>query len=210
MVQIRCCLIKTIVLNKMFILHTLLNLTTIISAILLYTTTHPIYSVLLLVLLFCEAAITLFIFNIEFLSLTLIVVYVGAIAVLFLFVVMMLNIKTLQHNILKKIKYFGLMTIILLLGLFSFFKDLITNFNLFTLNSVVNFDINYFGTLNNLEVIGQLLLNEYSLCLFIVGLLLLVPLLGSIVLTLDCNTIANNFVTIRQLSRTPNTLAFFK
>jgi NADH-quinone oxidoreductase subunit J len=194
----------------MFTLHFLLNLATIISVILLFTTTHPIYSVLLLVLLFCEAAATLFIFNIEFLSLTFIVVYVGAIAVLFLFVVMMLNIKMVQQSILKNIAFFGVVSLIFLSSLYSIFKNIILNFDLFKMNDFSSFQINYFDPLNNLELIGQIIFNEYSICLIIVGLLLLVPLLGSIVLTLDYSGILSNTITIRQLSRSPNTTAFFK
>jgi NADH-quinone oxidoreductase subunit J len=194
----------------MFTLHFLLNLATVISVVLLYTTTHPIYSVLLLVLLFCEASATLFIFNIEFLSLTLIVVYVGAIAVLFLFVVMMLNIKTLQHSILKKLTIFGSFAVLFLSGIYLAFKNKLINFNYFELNDFTNFKINFFDPLNNLEVVGQLIFNEYALCLIVIGLLLLVPLLGSIVLTLDCSTLTSNVGTLRQLSRSPNTTAFFK
>jgi NADH-quinone oxidoreductase subunit J len=194
----------------MFTLHFILNLATIISVILLFTTTHPIYSVLLLVLLFCEAAATLFIFNIEFLSLTFIVVYVGAIAVLFLFVVMMLNIKMVQQSILKNIAFFGVVSLIFLSSLYSIFKNIILNFDLFKMNDFSSFQINYFDPLNNLELIGQIIFNEYSICLIIVGLLLLVPLLGSIVLTLDYSGILSNTITIRQLSRSPNTTAFFK
>jgi len=194
----------------MFTLHFLLNLATVISVILLYTTTHPIYSVLLLVLLFCEAAATLFIFNIEFLSLTFIVVYVGAIAVLFLFIVMMLNIKIIQQSILKKLGFLLVFSSLFLSILYYIFKNIIINFNLFKLNDYTNFNINWFDSLNNLEIIGQIILNEYSICLIIVGLLLLVPLLGSIVLTLDCKALTNNTLTLRQLSRSPHTTAFFK
>ena len=194
----------------MFTLHFLLNLATIISVVLLFTTTHPIYAVLLLVLLFCEAAATLFIFNIEFLSLTFIVVYVGAIAVLFLFVVMMLNIKMVQQSILKNILFFvGVSTIFLSL-IYAIFKNIIINFDLFKSNDFTSFQINWFDPLNNLDLIGQVIFNEYSICLIIVGLLLLVPLLASIVLTLDYSGILSSTIAIRQLSRSPNTTAFFK
>ena len=194
----------------MFTLHFLLNLATVISVILLYTTTHPIYSVLLLVLLFCEAAATLFIFNIEFLSLTFIVVYVGAIAVLFLFVVMMLNIKVIPQSFLKNFFFFGSLSIVFLSTIYYIFKNIIINFDLFKMNDYTNFNINWFDSLNNLEVIGQIIFNEYSICLIIVGLLLLVPLLGSIVLTLDCKSLTSSTLTIRQLSRSAHTTAFFK
>lgn len=161
-------------------------------------------------MLFCEAAATLFIFNIEFLSLTFIVVYVGAIAVLFLFVVMMLNIKMVQQSILKNILFFvGVSTIFLSL-IYAIFKNIIINFDLFKSNDFTSFQINWFDPLNNLELIGQVIFNEYSICLIIVGLLLLVPLLGSIVLTLDYSGILSSTIAIRQLSRSPNTTAFFK
>ena len=128
----------------MFTLHFLLNLATVISVIFLYTTTHPFYSVLLFVLLFCEAAATLFIFNVEFLSLTLIVVYVGAIAVLFLFVVMMLNIKVIQQGILKNLAFFGLISTIFISILYFIFKNIIINYDLFKMNDFTNFNINRF------------------------------------------------------------------
>ena len=194
----------------MFTLHFLLNLATVISVILLFTTTHPIYAVLLLVLLFCEATATLFIFNIEFLSLTFIVVYVGAIAVLFLFVVMMLNIKIAQQSILKNIIFFGVFSLIFLTIIYNIFNNIIINFDLFKANDFTIFNVNWFDPLNNLELLGQIIFNEYSICLIIVGLLLLVPLLGSIVLTLDYSSILSNTITIRQLSRSSNTTAFFK
>lgn len=194
----------------MFTLHFILNFITIISVILLFTTTHPIYAVLLLVLLFCEAAATLFIFNIEFLSLTFIVVYVGAIAVLFLFAIMMLNIKMAQISILKTFLFFGSIAFIVLSLIYFFFSNFIINYNFFETNTFTNFQINWFDPLNNLEILGQVIFNEYSICLIIIGLLLLVPLLGAIVLTFDYSNILSNTISIRQLSRSANTTAFFK
>ena len=194
----------------MFTLHFLLNFATVISVILIYTTTHPIYAVLLLVLIFCEAAITLFIFNIEFLSLVFIVVYIGAIAVLFLFVVMMLNIKSLKHSILKKFFNFGLLTGFFLSIAYFVFKNSIVNFNYFQINEAAEFNVNLFDTLNSLEILAQILYNIYPVCVMIVGLVLLIPLLGSIILTLNCDSINSNLITIRQLSRNQNTTTFFK
>ena len=54
---------------------------------------NSVHFVLYLILCFFHAAIILFLFNIEFLGLTFLIIYVGAIAVLFLFVVMMINVK---------------------------------------------------------------------------------------------------------------------
>jgi len=65
----------------------------LLSAILVIASKNPIYSVLFLILSFCNVSALLFLLNLEFLPITFLVVYVGAIAVLFLFVLMMLNIK---------------------------------------------------------------------------------------------------------------------
>jgi NADH-quinone oxidoreductase subunit J len=59
---------------------------------------NPVESVLFLILSFCNAAAILFLFNAEFLGLIFMIIYVGAIAVLFLFVIMMLNIKNQKNK----------------------------------------------------------------------------------------------------------------
>jgi NADH-quinone oxidoreductase subunit J len=66
---------------------------TLISSIMVIGSRNPVHSVLFLILAFCNSAGLLLLLEIEFLAMIFIVVYVGAIAVLFLFVVMMLNIK---------------------------------------------------------------------------------------------------------------------
>ena len=66
----------------------------LISAIMVISLTNAVHSVLFLIVVFCNVAGLLLLFGAEFLAFLLLIVYVGAIAVLFLFVVMMLNIKT--------------------------------------------------------------------------------------------------------------------
>lgn len=68
------------------------------SAILVISAQNPVHSVFFLVLVFLTSAFLLFFLEIEFLSLLFVLVYVGAIAVLFLFVVMMLDIKITKHE----------------------------------------------------------------------------------------------------------------
>ena len=65
----------------------------LISAILVITTSNPVHSLLYLVISFFNASIVLLIFHCEFLSMLFLVVYIGAIIVLFLFIVMMLMLK---------------------------------------------------------------------------------------------------------------------
>ena len=70
----------------------------ILSATMVISIKNPVHSVLFLILSFISSAGLLFLLEIEFISLIFIVVYVGAIAVLFLFVVMMLDIKITDSN----------------------------------------------------------------------------------------------------------------
>ncbi len=73
--------------------HSILCLLLFFSGLMVAFSTNPVESVLFLILAFCNAAAILFIFHAEFLGLIFIIIYVGAIAVLFLFVIMMLNVK---------------------------------------------------------------------------------------------------------------------
>ena len=59
---------------------------------------NPVYSVLFLILIFCNVSGLLLLLNLDFFAMVFLVVYVGAIAVLFLFVVMMLNVKLAEIN----------------------------------------------------------------------------------------------------------------
>ena len=65
----------------------------LLSSLFVLISQNPVHSVLFLILAFCNASGILFLFNAEFLGLVFIIIYVGAIAILFLFVVMMLNVK---------------------------------------------------------------------------------------------------------------------
>ena len=70
----------------------------LLSGIMVIRAKNPVYSVLFLILVFCNASGLLLLINLDFFAMVFLVVYVGAIAVLFLFVVMMLNIKLAEIN----------------------------------------------------------------------------------------------------------------
>ena len=74
-------------------LHLFLLSILVLSSFFVLVSSNPVHSVLFLVFTIFNASLILFFFNVEFLALIFIIVYVGAIAVLFLFVIMMLNIK---------------------------------------------------------------------------------------------------------------------
>jgi NADH-quinone oxidoreductase subunit J len=93
----------------------------IISGVMVISSRNPMHSVLFLVLVFCNAAGLLLLLETEFLAMLLLVVYVGAIAVLFLFVVMMLNIRLTELNegVLRYIPIGGILLLIFLFELLS-------------------------------------------------------------------------------------------
>lgn len=199
----------------MEILHFLLCIFLVACSFFVAFSTNPMDSVISLILTFCFAAVALFLFNVEFLGLIFIIIYVGAIAVLFLFVIMMLNIKNQDESFFKTGVFDArFMLSLILFSLFSiyFYKNLSLVFSadieVFSNNfSVIN---NIFDSLNNIDVVGQALYNYYLSCVLLCGLILLVALVGSIVLTLKFTAHAKHQLVERQLARTDKFVSFFK
>jgi len=100
----------------MDILFYLFSSIALISGVMVITARNPVHSVLFLILVFCNAAGLLILLELDFFAMIFLVVYVGAIAVLFLFVVMMLNIKLAEvnENILRYLPIGGLIGILFL------------------------------------------------------------------------------------------------
>jgi NADH-quinone oxidoreductase subunit J len=179
----------------------------ILTTLLIVFSRNPIHSILLLIVLFFEMTFVLILFNVEFISLLLIVVYVGAIAVLFLFVVMMLQVKSEPFNS----SYIILISFIL--SLFFYFENvfLFNKHNIFFCalhSSSTEFSF-YLDSLKDIETLGQVLFNYYPVYIVIAGLLLLAALIGSIVLIIDVNKSIQSNVVFRRLSRTDNFVCFF-
>ena len=85
----------------MKIFHLLLCFLLVSCGAVVSSSVNSIESILFLILTFFNAAVILFLFGVDFLGLTFIIVYVGAIAVLFLFVIMMLSVKINGQNLLS-------------------------------------------------------------------------------------------------------------
>jgi NADH-quinone oxidoreductase subunit J len=202
----------------MKILHLLLCVLIIICAFSVCLALNSIESIIFLILTFFNSAILLFLFCAEFLSLTFIIVYVGAVAVLFLFVIMMLNVKITENihdtktKILKKIDF-----VFVLLGFHFCFLIFLLIYKTFTLNSTGSFlpyyryweNLFIFDSLSNIDILGQTLFNEFFFCFLIAGFILLIALIGAIVLTLRFDSSQKGQTTFRQLSRSSNLLSFF-
>jgi NADH-quinone oxidoreductase subunit J len=193
-------------------LHSFLCFLLIFCGASVSSSVNSIESILFLILTFFNSAIILFFFHADFLGLIFIIVYVGAIAVLFLFVIMMLNVKIGKKiNSFINLNFIMFLILIHLIGLFFSF-----GWQIFSLeNDSVLFFRNYektyfFDNLYNIDILGQALYNHYLVCFLLAGLILLVALIGAIVLTLRFNTFKKTQSIFRQLSRTDNILSFTK
>ena len=154
----------------------------LLSSLMVISTKNPVHSVLFLILAFLNAAGIFVILHAEFLAMILIIVYVGAVAVLFLFVVMM-DFKTS----LEKDNILQYMPIGLLIGL-VFIAELVivlinTRLDLSNIQILSN-PLDNFSDQSNTEAIGSILYTNYVLYFQLSGVILLVAMVGSIVLTL--------------------------
>ena len=172
----------------------------LLSELMVISARNPVHSVLFLILAFLNAAGIFVILHAEFLAMILIIVYVGAVAVLFLFVVMMLDIKTTieKSNILQY------MPIGLFIG-FVFIAELVivlinTKLELSNMQILSN-PLNKFAELSNTKAIGSVLYTDYILHFQLAGVILLIAMIGSIVLTLRERAGVKRQSVAEQLSR---------
>ena len=157
---------------------------TILSSFFVVFSSNPVHSVLFLIFSFFNVAIIFLLSGAEFLAMTLVIVYVGAVAVLFLFVVMMLNINEVlvKEGFLRYFPLGLLLMSVFLTELIVVFKDL----EFFSSNnsgiSITNLlDQGY----ENTKSIGLFLYTEFFIIFQISGYLLLVAMIGAIVLAYD-------------------------
>lgn len=158
------------------------------SATFVIASSNSIHSVLFLVLVFCTTSALLILIEAEFIAMVFIMVYVGAIAVLFLFVVMMLNVRLVQFNtsMLKYLPLGGVIGLIFLLELFLIIdSDLIPLFGLnIEQNTTVFQWADKINAVTNVEAIGKILYTHYFYLFLVAGMILLVAMIGAIVLTM--------------------------
>jgi len=149
----------------------------ILSSLLVISAKNPVHSVLFLILAFFNAAGLFVLLGAEFIAMILVIVYVGAVAVLFLFVVMMLDIDFVKlRQGAKKFAPLGLVVGIALLA------ELVMLYQVWPEPpTVVTPDI---LAVDNTKAIGNVLYTQYVLPFQVSGLILLVAMIGAIVLTL--------------------------
>ncbi len=153
------------------------------SAFMVISARNPVHSVLFLILTFFNAAGLFLMLGAEFLALILLVVYVGAVAVLFLFVVMMLDVDfvELRQGFLQYLPVGALVGIILLVELIMGVGAWVIDANV---ASTPVAPIPPVDETSNIRAIGELLYTRYIYFFQAAAMILLVAMIGAIVLTL--------------------------
>ncbi|MEZ5803032.1 MAG: NADH-quinone oxidoreductase subunit J [Rhizobiaceae bacterium] len=176
----------------------------IAAAFMVISARNPVHSVLYLILTFFNAAALFLLTGAEFLAMILLVVYVGAVAVLFLFVVMMLDVDfaELKRGALQYAPVGALVGIILaaelivVLGGYAFSPELASTVALPTPD---------IATRSNTAALGDILYTQYVFYFQIAGMVLLVAMIGAIVLTLRHKTGVKRQDVSVQVARVPAT-----
>ncbi|MDR0296559.1 MAG: NADH-quinone oxidoreductase subunit J [Rickettsia sp.] len=158
----------------------------IVSSCLVVISKNPVYSVLWLIFTFCNGSGLMILLGAEFLAMMLVVIYVGAVAVLFLFVIMMLNIrftniivqfkKNLFISIAVALVMFADLVLIIRLGT----KEIVLDNSQFAIGS----DIRLPAKDSNTHAIGQVLYTDYILPFQISGIILFMAMISCITLTI--------------------------
>ena len=176
----------------------LMAATTIGAALAVVSAKNPVHSVLFLIAAFVSAAGLFVLLGAEFLAMLLVVVYVGAVAVLFLFVVMMLDIDfaELRQGFLNYLPLGGLVALV-------FFAELAVILGGWALGGSLAIAHPTPAGASNTAAIGHILYTDYIFYFQTAGLILLVAMIGAIVLTLRHREGVKRQSIWRQVSREP-------
>ena len=160
----------------------LFSIITVVAAVMVISARNPVHSVLFLILAFFNSAGLFVLLGAEFLAMVMVVVYVGAVAVLFMFVVMMLdvNIAELRQGFLQYLPLGGIVGLVLLMELavvaggFVFSPEVSERFAA---------PIPVPSDIANTEALGNIIYTKYVYFFQAAGIILLVAMIGAIVLT---------------------------
>ena len=175
----------------------LLAFVAIAAAFMVVASRNPVHSVMYLILTFFSAAGLFILMGAEFIALLLVMVYVGAVAVLFLFVVMMLDVDfvELKQGFLSYLPIGAIVALILLAEMIMVGAAYFTG----ETRSVVTTD----PEKSNLEAFGEVLYTQYAGAFEAAGFVLLVAMIGAIVLTLRHRVDIKRQNVMAQMHRDP-------
>lgn len=163
-----------------------------ISSIGMITSYNPIFSILFMVNILVLISINFILLKISYLGLIFIMIYVGAIVILFLFVVMMIPLKKVAHRstVYLAISFYFLLFVLYLIAqhINQYLLDSSNHLKLANMSEHVAADVHLdtlYDNINNVNLIrvGTMLFNFYYIYIFIIGFILLVVMIGTIFLT---------------------------
>jgi NADH-quinone oxidoreductase subunit J len=177
---------------------------TVAAAFMVIAAKNPVHSVLFLILAFFNAAGLFILLGAEFLAMILVVVYVGAVAVLFLFVVMMLDVDfaELREGFLQYLPVGAIVGLILLVELILVLGGVLVTPESAATTAAPTPPVD---RVSNIAAIGELLYTRYIFYFQMAGIVLLVAMIGAIVLTLRHKVGIKRQDIRRQVARNPAT-----
>ena len=174
----------------------------ILSAIMVTVSRNTVHSVFFLILDFISVSCLFIMIGAEFLGMIMLIVYVGAVAVLFLFVVMMLNVVEQKNTLFESASDGKHIPIGLLISLIIFFEVIIViggwKYKPDLLNSI---SLNISPELTNTHALGYVLYTDYIHLFQLSGIILLVAMVGAIVLTFRKRSGLKRQSYFKQISR---------
>ncbi len=179
------------------------SLLVLFSALMVIISRNPVHSVLFLIFTFFNAAGLLLLLGAEYIAMTLVIVYVGAVAVLFLFVVMMMDVDfaTWREGFSKRLPFgISLALALAVQLLLIFYASSVSEMSNQAGSSEAGAKI--MQTTTNTEAIGMVLYTQYSYVFILAGLVLLVAMMGAIILTLRHTEGVKKQNIAKQLGRT--------
>jgi NADH-quinone oxidoreductase subunit J len=180
----------------------LFAITAVAAGVFVVTARNPVHSVLWLILAFLSSAGLFVLLGAEFVAMLLIIVYVGAVAVLFLFVVMMLDVDfaELKAEMVKYMPLGLLIGVVLLMQVFMVVGVWHSSDAAQGLRGAITPDLT---KVQNTRALGLLLYDKYVLLFMIAALILLVAMIGAIVLTMRHRKDVKRQNVLAQMWRDP-------
>ena len=178
------------------------SIVAVISAIMVTVSKNTVHSVFFLILDFISISCLFIMIGAEFLGMIMLIVYVGAVAVLFLFVVMMLNVAQQQNQWFNSKENSGHIPIGLIISTIIFFELIIVVGGWKYKPELLNPNITQISNeISNTHSLGQVLYTDYIHVFQISGMILLVAMVGAIVLTFRKRVGVKTQSYIKQISR---------
>ena len=178
------------------------SLIAIVSAIMVTVSKNTVHSVFFLILDFISISCLFIMIGAEFLGMIMLIVYVGAVAVLFLFVVMMLNVAQQKNEWFTSSKSGSHIPVGLIVSLIIFFELIIViggwKYKPDLLDSI---SLNISNELTNTHLLGNVIYTDHILSFQLSGMILLVAMIGAIVLTFRQRSGVKKQSYFKQISR---------